>query len=86
MLAQELMAYGLGNIVGAFFSSFSSVGSLARTAVQNDSGGKTQVQAYVQCMHVLLCGYMCAMCVSLCCVYTCVCVCVFHADITNHLI
>ncbi|KAL5474494.1 hypothetical protein EMCRGX_G026449 [Ephydatia muelleri] len=40
---QEFIAYGVGNIVGAFFSSFSSVASLARTAVQNDAGGKTQL-------------------------------------------
>ena len=44
---QELIAYGVGNIVGAFFSSFSSVASLSRTAVQNDAGGKTQVCVYL---------------------------------------
>ncbi|CAF2736430.1 unnamed protein product [Rotaria sp. Silwood2] len=38
---QELLAYGLGNIFSSFFQCFPSSGSLSRSMVQGESGGKT---------------------------------------------
>ncbi len=40
---QEFLAYGLSNLFGSFFLCFANGGSLARSIVQNNSGGKTQV-------------------------------------------
>ncbi|CAF4190112.1 unnamed protein product [Rotaria sp. Silwood2] len=40
-LIQELLAYGLGNIFSSFFQCFPSSGSLSRSMVQGESGGKT---------------------------------------------
>ncbi len=40
---QEFLAYGLSNIFGSFFLCFANGGSLARSIVQDNSGGKTQV-------------------------------------------
>jgi MFS superfamily sulfate permease-like transporter len=40
---QEFKALGVGNIIGAWFQCFPSGASLARSAVQDDSGGRTQV-------------------------------------------
>lgn len=37
-----MFALGFCNFVGAFFSCFPVSGTLARTAVQEESGGKTQ--------------------------------------------
>ena len=44
--SQEFLAYGASNIFAAFFPCFSSGGSLARSCVQNEASGKTQV-----CLH-----------------------------------
>ena len=38
-----VIAYGAMNLVGAFFSSFTATGSLSRSTIQANSGGKTQV-------------------------------------------
>lgn len=51
---QEFKAQGIGNIFGAFFQCFPSGASLARSAVQNDVGGKTQIVSVVQCIIVLI--------------------------------
>ena len=40
---QEFIAYGIMNIVGSFFSSFTAAGSLSRSSVQANAGGKTQL-------------------------------------------
>jgi solute carrier family 26 protein len=40
---QELLAAGASNIFGSFFPCFTSGASLARSCVQYNSGGKTQV-------------------------------------------
>ncbi|GAV00680.1 hypothetical protein RvY_11496-2 [Ramazzottius varieornatus] len=40
---QEFKAQGLSKIFGSFFHCFPSSVSIARTAVQNDTGGKTQI-------------------------------------------
>lgn len=41
---QELIAFGVSNIFGASFRSFAASTALSRTAVQESSGGKTQVR------------------------------------------
>ncbi|RDD46837.1 Prestin [Trichoplax sp. H2] len=51
---QELIAYGLSNIFGSFFSCFVASGSLSRSAVQDNLGGKTQVTSLVSCFIVLI--------------------------------
>ncbi|UJR30412.1 hypothetical protein I4U23_017947 [Adineta vaga] len=38
---QELLAYGMANIVSSFFQCYPSAGSLSRSVVQEGSGGKT---------------------------------------------
>ena len=43
---QEFIAYGLMNVIGSFFSSFTAAGSLSRSTIQANSGGKTQVLDY----------------------------------------
>ena len=58
-ISQELIAYGISNIVGSLFSSFSSSGSISRSALQVNTGGKTQVSHLIafsdQCtVHILL--------------------------------
>ncbi|CAF3504424.1 unnamed protein product [Rotaria socialis] len=40
---QELLAYGLGNVVSSFFQCYPSSGSLSRSMVQGESGGTTSL-------------------------------------------
>ena len=40
---KEMFALGISNIVGSFFQCFVSCGALARTAVYESSGGRTQL-------------------------------------------
>lgn len=42
--SQELIAFGVSNIFGASFRSFAASTALSRTAVQESSGGRTQVR------------------------------------------
>ncbi|OQV17046.1 Pendrin [Hypsibius exemplaris] len=51
---QEFRALGVGNIIGSFFQCFPSGASLARSAVQDDTGGRTQMVSLIQCMIVLV--------------------------------
>ena len=44
---QELKALGIANVFGAFFQSFPAMGGFSRTAVNVDSGARTQVSALV---------------------------------------
>lgn len=44
---QELLALAFANLVGSFFTCLPSVGSIARSCVQDESGGKTQVASVV---------------------------------------
>ncbi|KAL8599589.1 hypothetical protein ACOMHN_065198 [Nucella lapillus] len=44
---QELLAYGILNIVSSFFSSFCAAASLSRSLVQDNVGGRTQVAGLV---------------------------------------
>lgn len=41
---QELIAFGVSNIFGASFKAFAASTSLSRSAVQESTGGKTQVK------------------------------------------
>ncbi|XP_020300585.1 solute carrier family 26 member 10-like isoform X3 [Pseudomyrmex gracilis] len=46
---QELMAQGLGNLVGSFFSCMPITASLSRSLIQQTVGGHTQLASLVSC-------------------------------------
>ncbi len=50
---QELKALGLANVSAAFFSGFPVAGSFSRTAVQYQSGGRTQLASIVTALLIL---------------------------------
>ena len=51
---QELIALGLSNIVGSFFQSYPSTSSFSRSAINQESGGKTGVSAIVSVIMVII--------------------------------
>ncbi|XP_074482178.1 chloride anion exchanger-like isoform X2 [Sebastes fasciatus] len=51
---QELIAFGVSNIFGATFKSFAASTALSRTAVQESSGGKTQVAGLISAMMAMI--------------------------------
>ncbi|XP_010074597.1 PREDICTED: chloride anion exchanger [Pterocles gutturalis] len=51
---QELIAFGLGNIVGGSFKGFASSTALSRTGVQESTGGKTQIAGILSAVIVLI--------------------------------
>uniref|UniRef100_A0A3Q2QTM2 Solute carrier family 26 member 3 n=1 Tax=Fundulus heteroclitus TaxID=8078 RepID=A0A3Q2QTM2_FUNHE len=51
---QELVAFGVSNIFGATFRSFAASTALSRTAVQESSGGKTQVAGLISAMMAMI--------------------------------
>jgi SulP family sulfate permease len=51
---QELRALGLANVGAAFFSGFPVAGSFSRTAVQYQSGGRTQMASIFTALMVVL--------------------------------
>ncbi|XP_028251535.1 solute carrier family 26 member 3 [Parambassis ranga] len=51
---QELIAFGVSNIFGASFRSFAASTALSRTAVQESSGGKTQVAGLISAMMAMI--------------------------------
>ncbi|XP_027587725.1 chloride anion exchanger [Pipra filicauda] len=51
---QELIAFGLGNIVGGSFKGFASSTALSRSGVQESTGGKTQIAGIVSSVIVLV--------------------------------
>ncbi|KFP86333.1 Chloride anion exchanger, partial [Apaloderma vittatum] len=51
---QELIAFGLGNIVGGSFKGFASSTALSRSGVQESTGGKTQIAGIVSTIIVLI--------------------------------
>ncbi|XP_054595531.2 chloride anion exchanger isoform X2 [Nothobranchius furzeri] len=51
---QELVAFGVSNIFGASFRSFAASTALSRTAVQESSGGKTQVAGLISAMMAMI--------------------------------
>lgn len=44
---QELIALGLGNVVGSLFQSYPTTGGFSRTAVNDESGAKTNMAAII---------------------------------------
>ncbi|XP_043964394.1 chloride anion exchanger-like isoform X3 [Gambusia affinis] len=51
---QELVAFGVSNMFGATFRSFAASTALSRTAVQESSGGKTQVAGLISAMMAMI--------------------------------
>uniref|UniRef100_A0A8C5N7D4 Chloride anion exchanger-like n=1 Tax=Gouania willdenowi TaxID=441366 RepID=A0A8C5N7D4_GOUWI len=51
---QELIAFGISNMFGASFRSFAASTALSRTAVQESSGGKTQVAGLISAMMAMI--------------------------------
>ncbi len=51
---QEFLAYGMMNIIGSFFSSFNSAGSLSRSSVQSNAGGKTQLVGLISAVIIVI--------------------------------
>lgn len=51
---QELVAQGLGNLVGSFFSCMPISASLSRTLIQQTVGGHTQLASLISCA-ILVC-------------------------------
>lgn len=51
---QELKALGMANVLGAFFQSYPTTGGFSRTAVTEQSGGKTPVTAWIAATVVAL--------------------------------
>ncbi|XP_033126169.1 solute carrier family 26 member 6-like isoform X2 [Anneissia japonica] len=51
---QEFIAYGCGNVVGSFFSCFTACAALARTLILDNTGAKTQLASFIQCLFVLV--------------------------------
>ncbi|CAG5927252.1 unnamed protein product [Menidia menidia] len=53
-IAIELIAFGVSNIFGASFRSFAASTALSRTAVQESSGGKTQVAGLISAVMAMI--------------------------------
>ncbi|NXX74372.1 S26A3 protein, partial [Urocolius indicus] len=51
---QELIAFGLGNILGGSFKGFASSTALSRSGVQESTGGKTQIAGIISAGIVLI--------------------------------
>ncbi|XP_054609488.1 chloride anion exchanger-like isoform X2 [Dunckerocampus dactyliophorus] len=51
---QELIAFGMSNIFGASFKSFAASTALSRSAVQESTGGKTQIAGLLSAVIVMI--------------------------------
>lgn len=51
---QEILASGVGNIVGSFFSCMPFAASLSRSLIQESTGGKSQIASAVSCSLLVL--------------------------------
>uniref|UniRef100_A0A8D0HWC6 Solute carrier family 26 member 3 n=1 Tax=Sphenodon punctatus TaxID=8508 RepID=A0A8D0HWC6_SPHPU len=51
---QELVAFGLSNIVGGAFKGFAASTSLSRSGVQESTGGKTQISGLLSAVIVMI--------------------------------
>ncbi|XP_056604354.1 pendrin isoform X1 [Triplophysa dalaica] len=51
---QELIAFGVSNIFGGCFSSFVASTALSRTAIQESTGGKSQVAGIISALMVMI--------------------------------
>lgn len=54
---QELIALGMGNILGSFFGGFPATGSFSRSAVSSQCGSKSPVTAFITALFVLFAIY-----------------------------
>eukprot|EP00731_Ephydatia_muelleri_P024323 Em0016g594a len=45
--SQELIAYGVSNVIGSLFSSYCATGSISRSGFQASAGGKTQLTSLI---------------------------------------
>lgn len=52
--SQELIAIGMGNIVGSFFQTYPATASFSRTAVNDQTGAKTPLAAIVSAIMVAI--------------------------------
>lgn len=52
---RELGVLGIGNIIGAWFGCFPTMGSFSRTAINNNTGAKSQISLFVSSLLVLVC-------------------------------
>ncbi|KAM9311741.1 pendrin-like [Gastrophryne carolinensis] len=52
---QEFIAFGISNIFGGCFSCVCATTSLSRTAVQESTGGKTQIAGLITAVIVMIC-------------------------------
>lgn len=51
---QEVVGLGLANIAGAMFSAYTATGSFSRSAVNNDTGARTQLSGFITALVVML--------------------------------
>lgn len=51
---QELIALGLSNVFGSFFKSYVVTSSFSRSAINQETGGKTGVSAFVSVLMVII--------------------------------
>ncbi len=51
---KELIALGMGNIAGSFFSSYSSTGSFSRSAINKEVGAKSTMSNLIAAFFILL--------------------------------
>ncbi|XP_026089238.1 solute carrier family 26 member 3 [Carassius auratus] len=51
---QELLAFGVSNMFGASFRAFAASTALSRTAIQESTGGRTQIAGVLSAMIVLI--------------------------------
>lgn len=51
---QELLAMGLSNVMGSFFSCMPCSASLSRSLIQQTVGGRTQIASVVSCLLLLI--------------------------------
>ena len=60
-LFQEMFAYGAGSVLCSIFSGYIPAASVARSAIQDGAGGKTQVHVFsVQCSRVQCSVFTCS--------------------------
>jgi len=51
---QEAFAIGFANVIGGFFSTIPASSSLSRTALQNASGGRTQITSIISSLILMI--------------------------------
>ena len=51
---KELIALGVSNVAGSFFSSYSSTGSFSRSAINKEVGAKTTMSNLIAAVFILL--------------------------------